>query len=107
MTVLSFRSRCSISIFLFCLVCFNKVNFSQYSVEIFPLVAHGFAPALKLGVEGDPSGQVLASHNVEIATLHSPGTPLPVPFTKPPISRKSNSVYENSKRVDRRHTFHT
>jgi len=54
-------------------------------------MSHEFQPALNEGVGGDPRKQVLASHSVQVATLHAPDTPIPVAFTEPPKTRSRDA----------------
>ncbi|KDR84280.1 hypothetical protein GALMADRAFT_236994 [Galerina marginata CBS 339.88] len=56
---------------------------AQYTVEFLPLASRSFKPALSEDSKADPNEMVLLSCPVEIATLHNPEFPQPVPFNEP------------------------
>ena len=73
---------------------FANVWLLQYFIELLPLRSHEFRPELEEGAVGDPRNQVLASHCVQIATLHAPDTPIPVAFTEPPKMKNTKTPQE-------------
>ncbi|KDR78626.1 hypothetical protein GALMADRAFT_1258921 [Galerina marginata CBS 339.88] len=62
----------------------------EYFVEMLPFTCMGFKPtAPRKGMSDvDVLSQALVAHPVNIATIYTPDTPLPVSFTKPPVNNR-------------------